>query len=366
MRSDRSEKAVSYNVGEVLSALFAKFGGVVPLEEYVKSALYDPHCGYYTCQIADVGVRGDFTTAPGVSSLLAHALVKRGYCWLAQHRRALHHPRPGLIEVGAGGGQLMRDMLELLGWQGRLAWRPMIVETSPKLQRTQRERLGRLVRKWCKSPDEALKDCGGKGVMFANELADAFPPLIVEWQDGCWHEVCIGLDSSHAPVEILRLPSERCQQGIEASSMPPLIRSAGLAGGVRFEILFSFKEWLSDLVESCGSVELILIDYGGDAQTLLRRARRGTLRAYYRHQRFTGAEVARRFGRQDITCDVNFSDLTQWGRGLGFYVSEPVTLAHFLRGNLDQRDIRRADLSSARLLDPQDAGGFFHVLIMRR
>jgi hypothetical protein len=42
------------------------------------------------------------------------------------------------------------------------------------------------------------------------------------------------------------------------------------------------------------------------------------LRAYRGQQRLTGAEAYELPGRQDITADVNFDDLTRWAREFGW------------------------------------------------
>jgi SAM-dependent MidA family methyltransferase len=63
---------------------------------------------------------------------------------------------------------------------------------------------------------------------------------------------------------------------------------------------------------------MLSIDYGGISSEIYERRPQGTLRAYRGQQRLTGAEVYELPGRQDITADVNFDDLAQWARALGW------------------------------------------------
>jgi hypothetical protein len=72
----------------------------------------------------------------------------------------------------------------------RPAARLLLVESSPVLAARQREKLGRAAR-WFEQPSAALSACGGAALVFANELADAFPPDVLEWRAGAWHEVCL-------------------------------------------------------------------------------------------------------------------------------------------------------------------------------
>jgi SAM-dependent MidA family methyltransferase len=63
---------------------------------------------------------------------------------------------------------------------------------------------------------------------------------------------------------------------------------------------------------------MLSIDYGGATGEIYKRRPQGTLRAYRRQQRLTGAKAYELPGRQDITADVNFDDLQRWAGGLGW------------------------------------------------
>ena len=90
----------------------------------------------------------------------------------------------------------------------------------------------------------------------------------------------------------------------------------------------------------------------------------GTLRAYFQHQRFTGDEAFARFAGQDVTCDVNFDDLVNWGNELGL-VTESLTDQRTFLEQWD-RGYRRVAVQSpaaAFLGDREGAGEAFKVLI---
>ena len=75
---------------------------------------------------------------------------------------------------------------------------------------------------------------------------------------------------------------------------------------------------------------MLTIDYGSTDHSKSRTPKEGTLRAYWKHQRFTGADLYARFGKQDLTADVNFSDLQYWGKLLGFKNSSLMTQRAFI------------------------------------
>ncbi|WP_038162968.1 SAM-dependent methyltransferase [Verrucomicrobium sp. BvORR106] len=64
---------------------------------------------------------------------------------------------------------------------------------------------------------------------------------------------------------------------------------------------------------------------------LYHRRAQGTLRAYLLHQRLSGADLYQNMGRQDITADVNFSDLLHWGEALGWRDGQVVSQAVYLQ-----------------------------------
>ena len=75
------------------------------------------------------------------------------------------------------------------------------------------------------------------------------------------------------------------------------------------------------------------------------------------HQCLTGPAVYQNPGRQDITCDVNYSDLIQWGEELGMKTLSLRSQAEFLQPFCDGSDADTFLQSSA------GAGGAFQVLL---
>ncbi len=108
---------------------------------------------------------------------------------------------------------------------------------------------------------------------------------------------------------------------------------------------------------------MLTIDYGGTLPGLYERRPGGTLRGYAHHQRLGFPELYESPGLRDLTADVNFTDLQQWGAVLGLENAPLQTQAAFLRQwapGLDRRSAR--DPAIRALLDPDGMGGAFKVL----
>jgi SAM-dependent MidA family methyltransferase len=317
----------------------------------MQEALYHPHFGYYSRHIRGVGRRGDFATSATLGRALGHSIAR----WVVSVR-----PRfPSschVIEAGAGSGELAAVVLDRLGVFQRIRLFYHIVETSPVLRSEQQQRLaGRRV-SWHPDMPSALAAAAADAVVFSNELVDAFPCRLFEKRDGRWLEVAIQIEESQICELLIEPPGLRL----------PATSSFGLpfADGQRVEVHESFHQWLQTWVPLWNSGHFLTIDYGNKAGDLYHRRTRGSMRAYFHHQRFEGMEVYHRFGRQDITADVNFSDVIAWGESLGvsteFFDTQSAFLARFAprRNPFLPHD--------ALLADHHGAGGAFKVLIQRR
>ena len=102
---------------------------------------------------------------------------------------------------------------------------------------------------------------------------------------------------------------------------------------------------------------MLTIDYGAaTAEKVYHRRPGGTMRGYFRQERIEGGGVYARFGRQDLTADVNFADLIAWGKEYGLDNSNLSTQQEFLT--------RFA--AGGCTMATEDVGSAFQVLEQRR
>ena len=297
-------------IGEFLRGL--ECGGSIPFERFMEAALYHPDFGYYTKRVRTVGRVGDFSTWPGLHSSLARAVA----AWLRAK------PESHVIEAGAGTGQLAVGVLDHLGFFRRLRTTLHIVEISPVLRAAQEKLLKGKNVVWHRDMNAALDAAGGRANIYSNELPDAFPCRVFVRDNSRWQELALKIDGNSAR-EVLRdceLPESSSLQG-----NPP--------DGTRVEVHESYRKWLASWSDSWKRGEMLTADYGAAMPALYHRRPAGSLRAYAHHQRLTGADVYASVGHRDITADVNFTDLENWGKTLGWKTVSLCALTDFIHSH---------------------------------
>jgi SAM-dependent MidA family methyltransferase len=305
-------------------------------ESFMARALHDPKRGYYAQNIRSIGSRGDFTTAPQLSETPAKAIA----AWVS---RALRETKiRNVIEIGPGLGTLSRQVIRNLPLLLRLRTRFHLVESSPALAAHQRGLFGNGVRHHTTILD-ALEACSGEAVIFSNELVDAFPVRLFKKIENSWSEVAIDHSKEHA-TETLLPP---------AMLPPSRVFSGDFATGQLVEVHDSYRLWLESWLPYWKHGEMLTIDYGDTVENLYLRRPHGTLRAYLLHQRLQGPAIYDNPGLQDITADVNFTDLAEWSAP--WLYSSPVS-------NLDDFIRSYAEPSETRLME---SAAHFRTIIQK-
>jgi SAM-dependent MidA family methyltransferase len=269
---------------------------IIPFDEFMRQALYDPHKGYYSRHIPGLGRRGDFTTVP----VATNALASRIASWIEVAR--LETGCRDIIEIGPGEGQLTQAIRQHLPWLTRLRCRFHLVDISPPLRAAQQKRLGKKAR-WHDSIQAALAACNGRALIYSNELVDAFPVRRFQNTSTGWRELGVLFTKNAAPRESLLPPASLPDSS--AFSIPH-------PDGQVIEVHDSYRIWLESWIPLWNTGRMLTIDYGNTTDLLYHRQPLGTLRAYLLHQRITGPGTLENQGRQDLTADVNFTDLMQW------------------------------------------------------
>ncbi|MCE9520033.1 MAG: SAM-dependent methyltransferase [Verrucomicrobia bacterium] len=328
----------------------------VPFSEWMRRALFDPQRGYYARQIRTVGRRGDFTTSAGIGDALGEAVAG----WLVQEFKNTPDVRT-VIEVGGGDGSLMRSLRHALGFFTRWRLRFFMVESSPVLQTQQKATLGGKAVTWFDDLPAALEACGGRAFIYHNELLDAFPVTLAEWDGSAWREVWLSWKGG-LWIEELRALSIGAEERPEFSalSQQPSVFPQ------RVELGSAAQSWFRGWAPKWNQGAMLTLDYGDEFPQLYHRQPRGTLRAYLLHERLTGASVYENMGRQDITADVNFTDLLRWGESCGWEASNIETQREFLARYLRRFEQRIGQDQALRFLaDEHGAGTAFRALVQR-
>jgi len=329
----------------------------------MEQALFAPGTGYYSAKVSTVGRHGDFSTSATISDLLGSAIA----AWLVQEMQT-SSSIGNVIEVGGGDGSLSAAVRKGLGWWKRRSLHWHMVETSPMLASQQSARIGSSSARWHGNMSEALEASNGKAFIFHNELLDAFPVRLLQWNAAVtkWEEVWLQKEKNSwketfQPFE-MRMPDQAAFSALADwhANTPPAQTNQ------RVELHEASRTWMQEWAPWWKSGSMLTIDYGDLFPRVYHRQPRGTVRAYFQHQRFSGPEVYARMGKQDITSDINFSDLIRWGKDLQWQNNPLETQRSFLMRMVPTlQNMRGKSPAAAFLLDQQGAGDAFKVLVQR-
>ena len=307
-----------------LTDLDREHEGAIPFRVFMEKALYDPEVGYYTANIEGVGGRGaDFSTSATLMTDLARSIAAWIQVDLKRHRRngpVIAH----VVEIGPGDGTLLFNILRHLNRRVRRTLTFHLVEISPRLEALQRERLAKFGNiQWHREVTGALDAAAGHALVYSNELVDAFPATALQRTgEGHWEEICVSFSETDGLKEVLR--------PFDLSSVFSLSSCSKYEANQRVEIHQSYHEYLATWLPRLEAGSILTIDYGDTVEHLYERRPLGTLRAYWKQQRFEGPpEIYARFGKQDLTADVNFTDLADWGESHGLETVSLDTQAAF-------------------------------------
>jgi SAM-dependent MidA family methyltransferase len=294
--------------------------GAISFRDYMEMALYEPGLGYYTSDHVVLGREGDYLTSPEVSPIFG-AMIGRQFreMWEKMGQPAEF----ALVEAGAGSGVLARDILT---WSRRItpaffdAIRYTIVEVSAPLRGRQRHRIeaegfSETVR-WL---DELPGDV--EGVIFSNELLDAFPVHLIANDSGALKEIYVTWRGEEF-AEDLREPSHQAAAHLKWAG-------AVIPEGCRAEVNPKSIEWTRAAATSLRRGFIITIDYGYEIDGLYAPWRTdGTLLCFYKHN--PGRDPYRRVGRQDMTSHIDLTSVRRAGEEAGLTTLGLVSQMEFL------------------------------------
>jgi SAM-dependent MidA family methyltransferase len=300
-------------------------GSFETIGQFMARALHDPVRGYYARNIRGIGARGDFTTAPQLSEAPANAIA----AWIARTLR--ESKTRHVIEIGPGLGTLTAQVIRKLPFAIRFRTRFHLVESSPALADHQKALFGKKVSHHTSILD-ALQSCCGAAVIFSNELVDAFPARVFRKTSGAWREVALNASNQEILLPAAQLP-------------PSSIFQIPFNENQTVEVHDAYRLWLESWLPHWTRGEMLTIDYGDIAEQLYHQRPHGTLRAYLLHQRLHGSAVFENCGLQDITADVNFTDLAAWSHPwLASSPSNP--FADFIRNFAEPSDAQFLDAAA--------------------
>lgn len=346
--------------------------GAMPFVRFMELALYCPNLGYYEAKRDTVGRRGDFYTSVSVGNLFGEMLAFQFAEWLEEIKTP--GGRLQIIEAGAHDGQLAGDILTWLQSNRPALFEDLeysILEPSAHRREWQRDTLECFAGKiwWLPGPD-ALAPASITGVIFSNELLDAFPVRRLGWDATRkkWFEWGVTLEVEKFVWTKLELADD----DVPLAHVPRPLLDA-LPDNFTTEISPAAAAWWQRAAGSLNRGRLMAADYGLDEEDFYVPSRvNGTLRAFYRHH--FADDLLANAGEQDLTAHVNFTEIQRAGESRGLTTEYSSTQAKFLARILEKtlKDKKFGEWTSARgrqfqtLTHPEHLGRAFRVLVQSR
>src|SRR5712692_1071732 len=173
--------------------------GPISFHDWLQAALYDEREGYY-CRLDRIpqGRAGDYRTAPETSPLFAATFAWYFSKLFAELFFEMGSPPAWTIfEAGAGGGEFAHGVLKSLQAHHPevcAATSYLIDEVSPVARLRTAERLSEFAAHVTFQRFDEINRPAKVGVVFSNELIDAFPVHRVMMRNGKIRELYFGLD----------------------------------------------------------------------------------------------------------------------------------------------------------------------------
>ena len=335
---DREALAVSQELSSRIAAEIARRGGWLSFARYMEMALYEPGLGYYSNPGQVFGAAGDFVTAPELTPLFGATLARQVSPWLKDP--ALAGQGQVVLEVGGGSGMLAAQLLNALDNVGHHEVRYLILELSAERREHQRQTLKSLAPGlmdrvgWLETFPETFA-----GVVVANELLDAMPVQLFEWQADAEAEL---QEMGVTWVDGQFAWAPRPADAVLTETVTALRNRLGPEGAqwhspYRSEICPAQQAWMRTLADCMTAGVVMLLDYGFAAPEYYHPQRdQGTLMCHYRHR--SHADPFLWPGLSDITAHVDFTALARAATAEGFSLVGYTSMAAFLlnAGLLDE------------------------------
>ena len=312
----RLRSAVEQEIRELI-----RRNGPITFAQFMQYCLYSPRGGFYAARGDRINAHFGTspTSHPVFGALIAGQLVQM---WHLLGNPAVFH----LIEVGSGDGALAYSIVDACcrlyprfaksikyvatdyepgGLQTPdepFNWYPVIAEDSPSRQV--------IVSNIQRVKGEGLRAIRNVvGCILSNELIDNFPVHRFVIQGGRIQEIFVTLEEGNLTEALGALSSPRIEERLSGLGLP-------LPEGFRGEVNLALEDWTEQLASALDRGFILTIDYGELAPDLYSpNNSRGTMVCHHRHS--VNDDPYQHIGKQDITCQVEFTSLMEIGHQYG-------------------------------------------------
>jgi SAM-dependent MidA family methyltransferase len=291
---------------------------MIPYSTYMSTVLYHPK-GYYMRETDKIGRSGDFYTSSNISSIFAQQFA-RFFISLVEAKEV----PPAVCEIGGGTGRFAYDVLTEWKKQSPETFSQLtyyLVETSPYHRSVQMKKLQHFTNvQQCTSIYEIK---AFTGIVFSNELFDAFPVDVIEMRENKLYEAFIVLDESQQlKEELYPLKNKHIRCYLEKHNLH-------LQNGQRFEIPLAMERYIQEMGEWLQKGICVTVDYGYTYEEWMNPIHReGSLRGYYKHQLIKNP--LQHPGDMDLTTHIHWDEFKRTGEEVGLQTILQTKQTHFL------------------------------------
>ena len=330
----------------------------LPLNKFIDFSLYNKKYGYYMKK-SQFGKDGDFITAPNISRLFSEMIA----IWIISFWQSLGSPKKfNLIELGAGNGEMMRDLIE--SFQNFPIFFSscnfIIHEKSPSLRKVQKKKLFKNKIVWISKISKIKKL---PSIFVANEFFDALSIKQFINRDNFWFEKFVNFKHHKKAFFFEKKTNiKKIEKKInyKISHNQNFIEYS--------ELSLSYLKNICKMIRK-NTGGMLLIDYGYTDQKM-----KNTLQGVSNHK---FANILENIGNVDITHNINFSLFKNYMKQFSELQNNLTTQKKFLvkmgiknRANTiskNQSFLKKADIyyRLRRLIDENQMGNLFKVMLIK-
>ena len=329
----------------------------LPLDKFINLSLYDENNGYYMKK-NPFGKKGDFITSPNISRLFSEMIA----IWVISFWKSLGSPKKfNLIELGAGNGEMMKDLIDSLkNFPFFLnSCNFVIHEKSPFLINIQKKKLIDTKITWI---SKINKLDNNPSIFIANEFFDSIAIKQFIKKKNLWFEKFVNLKEKDIFFFEKKTNIKRIEKNLNFKI------SRGQTFIEYSELGFNYLKDISKIIKK-NTGGLLLIDYGYNEKKM-----KNTLKAVSNHKI---ANILNDKGNVDITHNINFNLFKRFIEKIGGLKNNITSQRNFLlRMGIQQRAeiisknldfSKKADIyfRFKRLTDKNQMGNLFKVMLIK-
>jgi len=328
------------------------------LDQFINHSLYDKKSGYYMKK-NPFGKMGDFITAPNISRLFSEMIS----IWTIAFWQSLGSPKKfNLIELGAGNGEMMKDIIETLQNFPFIfnSCNFIIHEKSPLLIKIQKKKLKKKRITWI---NQIKKVENFPSLFLANEFFDAIAIKQFIKKRNSWFEKFVKFENNKKAFfyeKKTNIKNLEKKINLKISKNQNFIEYS--------ELGFNYLKEISKIIKK-SSGGLLVIDYGDNNKKM-----KNTLKGVSNHK---FANILKNIGNTDITHNINFNLFKKFIEQMGNLDSNFTSQKKFLlklgikeRAEIISKNLNFSEKANVyyrlkRLIDEQQMGSLFKVMLIK-